>query len=320
MPINKVIESIKKNKRFLLSSHVNPEGDALGSLIAMHNLLKKIGKKVTIVCDDKPPKMYGFLLKSIKIYAKKLKSLDYDAAIIVDCPEMARIGRACANILKDKPIINIDHHVSNKYFGDINFVDANACSVGEIIYGIFKKMRVGIDRQSAVALYTAIMTDTGSFRYENTTPKCMNIAGELLKYGIKPQKLSEMIYETSNFPEMRLLGLSLSQMRRTKDGDICWIMATKEMIKRASAQKCTTERFINFPRSIEGAKVAIFFKQAHKPGYVKVSFRSKVNVDVNKIARHFGGGGHRAASGCEIKGSMRKAEKMVLSEVKKAIG
>ncbi|MCX5726839.1 MAG: hypothetical protein NT030_06695, partial [Candidatus Saganbacteria bacterium] len=200
-------------------------------------LLKKIGKKVVIVCDAKPPKIYDFLSQDIKIRAGKINGLDYDAVIIVDCPELSRIGRAGSNIIKGKPILNIDHHVSNKYFGDANLVDPVACSVGEIIYDLFKKMKIEIDRQSAVALYTAIMTDTGSFRYENTTPKCMRIAGELLEYDVNPQKLSEMIYETSKFSEMKLLGLTLFTMRKTKDGKICWMKTTNDMVRKVSARK-----------------------------------------------------------------------------------
>lgn len=319
MSIKKVIEAIKGNKRFLISSHVNLEGDALGSLIALHNLLKKLGKKVMIVCDDKPPRMYKFLFRNIKIYTERPHGSSYDVAIIVDCPEVSRIGRAEKSLIETKPIVNIDHHVSNRYFGKVNLVEPEACSAGEIIFGLFEKMKVDVDRQSAICLYTAIFTDTGSFRYENTTPKCLHVAGELLKHGIKPQKLSEMIYETSKFPEIKLLGLTLSGMQHSKDGKIAWIKTTRKMMESVGARKSITERFINFPRSIEGVKVAIFFKEIGKTGYVKVSFRSKASVDVNKIARLFGGGGHRAASGCEIKGPISKAEKMVLDEVKKAV-
>lgn len=319
MRIKKVIDAIRANKSFMVSSHINLEGDSLGSLVAMYSLLKKMGKKAWIVVDEEPARIYKFISKGIKIYTRPPEEAKFDAVIILDSPSIDRIGRAAKYIHKAKTIINIDHHVSNIRFGDVNWVEPKASSVGEMLYKLFVRTKQKIDRIVAEGLYIAILTDTGSFRYGNTAPGSFEVAADLLRLGVKPHWISEMIYERSDFNDMKLLGMSLATLQRTKDGKIAWLCVTDDMFRRTKTDLSATERFVDFPRSIDGVKVAMFFKKVPGSNRIKVSFRSKGKADVNKIAKAFGGGGHKAAAGCEVKGSLENAVKKIIKEVRKEL-
>ncbi|MFH1406638.1 MAG: bifunctional oligoribonuclease/PAP phosphatase NrnA [Candidatus Omnitrophota bacterium] len=314
-----LINQIRKNKSFLISSHVNLEGDALGSLLAMHELLRSLNKKVFVFCDDFPPKMYKFLIGPMKININPKDAPEYDAAIILDSPQPERIGKILSAINRSKPIINIDHHISNTNYADVNWVDSNASCVGEMIYQLYGKFGKKPNRYAAMGIYVAILTDTGSFRYENTTPSCLKTAGELLRFGIDPKEIAQKVYETKSYQETKLLGEVISTLKLTPDKKIAYFYLTQDMLRRTNAVLEDSERFINFGRSIEGVEVAIFLREKEKPNTTKISLRSKGKVDVNKIAQIFGGGGHRAASGCEIKEPLKEAMNMVLANIRKEI-
>ena len=319
MSIRRVKAAIKKFNKFLIASHINPEADAVGSQVAMAFLLRKLGK-VAVMLDDSPvPGLLQFIKGTEEISKEMPHDFNYQAVIILDSPDLTRIGRVNEYIKKDAVIINIDHHISNRNFGKFNWVEPEFSSAGEMVYDLFKAFKVKIDLDDAIALYAAIMTDTGSFRYSNTSSKAHRIAAELIDIGIQPYEMHTKIYETSSIQDTNLLGESLQTMKLTEDGKIAWLWVTKEMLKKTKASLEGTEGIINFARSIDGVEIAILFRETGTEGRVKVSFRSKGKVDVNKLAATFNGGGHPTASGCTVFGKIEEVEKKVLEKAKEVI-
>lgn len=321
MITKQILEVIKKHKRFLIAGHVNPEGDAIGAQLAMANLLKMLGKEVRIINADCVPKNIMFIPgveKMERFQELSDNEVNFEAAIILDSPTLDRIGDV-KGLLNNKFIINIDHHVSNTEFGDINWVDEKCSSAGEMIFDLFKSSGIAVDDASALCIYVAIMTDTGSFRYSNTTARTHQIAADLLLYNIDPKKVYENIYETKSFDTFKLLAEVLANLKRTDDAKFVWFKVTNEMMSRHKLTSDCCEDFIALVRMIEGAEVIAFLKEMDNKPAVKVSFRSKTDIDVNEIAKTFGGGGHKAASGCVIEKSMDEAEQMLVSVVEEAI-
>lgn len=318
--MKEVIEAIKKYNSFLITSHVNLEGDSLGSQLAMKELLQNLGKVAFIVDSDPVPEHYKFLPQADGILNNIDKQKKFDAALVLDCPTLNRAGRVRDLISKDKPIINIDHHISNEKFGKVNWVDTNASSAGEMVYRIFKEMNEPLTKEIALSLYIAILTDTGSFNYDNTSSLTHEIAGELLGYGLEPALVSESVYERRSIEDIKFLGLALSNIKVNKKGDIAYLEVTKKMIKDSGADASKAEGLVNYARSIDNVKVAILFRENSKDaGSINVSFRSKGDVDVNRIASFFGGGGHVRAAGCIAAGTLAEVEKKVLAKVEETL-
>jgi len=318
MSIAKVMDVLKIYSSFIITTHINPEGDSLGSQLATCQLLEGMGKKAVMINDHKVPHTYEFLPNSKLIRTRLDKSIEYDVAIVIDCPNLERIGRVKEVMGEGKMILNIDHHVSNVKFGKVNWIDQKASSCGEMIYDLFKEMDCKLDKDAATNLYVAILTDTGSFKYSNTTSRTHNITGELIDHGLEVGAIQESIYERRTIGELRLLGAALSEMQATEDGRIAHLTVTKEMAGALGVDMKGTEGFVNLPRSIDNVEVALFFRE-EKDGRVHVSFRSKSDMDVNKIASAFGGGGHAKASGCLVKGKIDEVRENVLAEVRKGL-
>ena len=314
MSIAAVKTAIKKNSKFLISSHINPEGDSIGSQIAMASLLKKLGKEAVILNESPTPHFLRFLPGAENILKEISVDLHFQAAIILDCPDLTRIGNISRYIEKDTVLINIDHHVSNINFGKYNWVDLEVSSTGEMVFDLYKAFKAGIEYDEAMAMYVSIMTDTGSFRYTNTSSKTHKIAAKLIDIGIKPYEIYGKIYETSSIQDMNLLGEALRTLKVTPDGKVAWLWVTKEALKNTKASLEGTEGIINFARSIEGVDIAILFRETGTEDRIKVSFRSKGRVDVNKLASFFNGGGHVTASGCTVFGKTEEVEKKVLEK------
>jgi len=318
--IKKVCDAIKKNKSFLITAHYDPEGDSLGSQLAMAEILRQLGKKYVIVNYDKPPARYDFVknIKKIELPSQK-RRYNFDMALVLDCPVIARI-KDVAKIIGKKPMINIDHHVSNRNFADINYVQPSASSAGEIMYDLAVALGCKINKDLAAYIYLAIIADTGCFKYSNTTSKTMYIAAELLKYGVDPKQMYENIYESYTLAGRKLLGLCLETLKVSKDGKIAWMRLTKAMFKKAGATSHDSENFVNFARFIDGVKIAVLFGDNTKQGFIKVNFRSNGKwMDVNRIASSFGGGGHVSASGCLVKGNMKSVKNKIIKEARKVI-
>ena len=319
MSVRTVKQAIKKFNKFLITSHINPEGDAIGSQIAIASLLKKLGKEAVILDDSPVPNLLQFMAGTENVSKEMPHDFNYQAVIILDCPDLTRIGRVNDYLKKDSAIINIDHHISNINFGKFNWVEPELSSTGEMIYDLFKAFKMKINLDEAIVLYAAIMTDTGSFRYSNTSSKTHRIAAELIDIGVLPYEMHTKIYETSSVQDTNLLGEALQTMKLTEDGKIAWLWVTKEMLKKTKASLEGTEGIINFARSIDGVEIAILFRETGTDERVKVSFRSKGKADVNKLAASFGGGGHPTASGCSVLGKLEDVEKKVLEKAKESI-
>jgi bifunctional oligoribonuclease and PAP phosphatase NrnA len=319
MSTRTVKAAIKKFNKFLITSHINPEGDAIGSQVAMASLLKKLGKESVMLDDSPVPNVLRFMKGSEDISKEMPHDFNFQAIIILDSPDLARIGRVKDFIKKDSVIINIDHHISNVNLGKYNWVEPDFSSAGEMVYDLFKAFKAKIDLDDAIALYTAIMTDTGSFRYSNTVSKTHRIAAELIDIGVKPHEMHTKIYETSSIQDTNLLGESLQTMKLTDDGKVAWLWVTKDMLKKTKASLEGTEGIINFARSIDKVDIAILFRETGTDDRVKVSFRSKGNADVNKLAGVFGGGGHPTASGCTVFGKPEDVERKVIDAAREML-
>jgi phosphoesterase RecJ-like protein len=317
MGLNDVKNALRKYDRFLITSHRRPEGDSIGSEMAMCLLLKKLGKEAVVVNDDLIPENLDFL----KFYEVKTlhqaKRMKFDVVIVLDSGNLERIGRV-VNLIQSKPLVNIDHHISNAIFGDVNWVDVEMSSVSEMIFYLFKEMQIPFDEQTALCIYVGILTDTGSFRFSNTTSRAMRVCSELLEFKIEPEKVSNLIYNRRSFNAMRLLGYALSNLKKDSGGEIAWMEITPQMLKETDAQISECDDFIDFIRVIKSVKVAIIFYPLNNDR-IKVSFRSKGEIDVNKIASFFNGGGHKLASGAEIEGSIEEVEELVLKKVKEQL-
>jgi phosphoesterase RecJ-like protein len=313
MQTEKFAELIKKSKKILLSTHINPDGDGIGTGLALVSKLTKMGKKVDFINRDCLPAIYKFLPGSSRIKQSKKITGKYDLAIVLECPELERNGGICDYAAQAGATINIDHHLGNTMYGDLNIVDPKAAAVGEQMYGIMRALKWEIDRDVATCIYTAIITDTGSFKYSNTSPETHIIASELLKEGADPEAISSEVFASSE-NATRLLYIMLSKLRI--EGKIGYSYLTEKMFRETGANETETDSFINHIRAIRTVEIAMIFKELTKNS-VKVSFRSKNGSDVNVIARRFDGGGHKHAAGAVIKYPMTKAIQLVLAETRK---
>ena len=316
MIVNQVIRAIDTYSKFLITSHVGLEGDALGSELALSSLLRKLGKTVYIVNEDRVPQCYNFLPGINKI-CRGLRRPDFQAAFIIDCADIERIGRVI-HLVDRKPIINIDHHLGNKNFGKINWVDPGASSIGEMIYTLFKLTQRKLDKDDATNIYTAILTDTGSFRYSNTTSHTLYICSQLLRSGINPVEIYSKIYENNSLQDAIYMARIISRISFAANNRIAWAEINKSEFKKLKGKQEIFDRIFDFAKSIKTVKVIVIFCQLNR-GLVKLKFRSKSPVDVQRIAAVFGGGGHRFASGCLIKATLKEAKQAVFREIEQAL-
>ena len=313
--INRICNIITVNKSFLITTHYNIDGDGLGSEIAFYLLLKTLGKKVEMVNDDKVPCMYRFLpcIKEIKTVSD-IHIRKPDVSIVLDCGVLERTGKVAVLVQKTPITINIDHHFSNTGFGTVNFISDSYSSTGEMVYSILKQ-RYKISKKQAICLYTAILTDTGKFTY-NIKPYTMSIAQQLIEIGISPEKIAEKVYMEKPLKSLNLLALVLGTLKYEKDTGVCWMTVNKEMYATTGTKEQDTEGFIEILMNIKEAKAVFLLKEENDS--IKASLRSKGRYDVEKIARKFGGGGHKQASGCRLKNvSLSIAAEKLLEEIRK---
>ncbi len=319
--LKKIKDALLERDCFLITAHVNPEGDSIGSQLAMYNLLIKMGKKAIVVDQDEVPDNIKFLPMSGLVKRSVPEDFKVETVVILDCPVRERIGSLGGDPGEETFTVNIDHHVSNEFFADVNWVDPKASSVGEMVYVLAKETGIEMDREFAECLYTAIVTDTGMFNYDNTSKKTHEIAGELISLGVNPRKVHSEIYENKAVCDTRILGKVLSTLKTEEDGRIAHITLTADMYSEEGVDVVSTDEFINYPRAVKGVEVAVFFKESPASAQkVNVSFRSKGKADVNRIASVFGGGGHPQASGCVMDCGLEEAKEKVLKETAKMIG
>ena len=311
----RIVEALREKPSFLITSHDSPCGDAIGSELAMSFLLERLGKEVIMRNSSPVPRNLTFLPGVDKISCGFELRNRPQVVILVDCANIDRVGGPSQKIRDFDTIINIDHHLSNDYFGTLNYVDADAASTGEMIFSFFEELVGGVRREEAVCLYTSILTDTGSFRHAVTKPRTHEIAAHLLSKGIDPSSIAREVYGNFSLASRKLLGLALSTLRLSEDGKIAWIKVTAEMYRKTIGHEKNAHDFIDYIYPMKDAWVSLLLRELGN-GNVKVSFRSNL-ADVNQIARVFGGGGHQRAAGCTVKGIMADVEKAVVETVQK---
>lgn len=312
--MNRIVDVILSNRSFLITSHVRLDGDALGSELALYHLLRNLGKEAMVYNEDETPAHYRFLPGADGI-VHALDALDrFDAVFVLDCSEISRVGLEASRIAGMKTVVSIDHHMSNQGIPGLSFADPAASSVGELLYRLIETMGVPVTRDVAVNLYTAMMTDTGSFRYSNTGADTFRIAGELVRMGADPHGISEKVYENHPRERIILLGRVLGTLEFEWDGRIGTLWVSRRMLRETGALPEHTENFVDMARSIEGVEVAAFFTETGENLY-KVSLRSKGRINVAKVAGGFGGGGHFSAAACMIEGGLEHAKRIIVQAV-----
>jgi len=305
-----VLQEIQQRRRFLVTSHARPDGDAIGSTLALAHILRKMGKSAEIVLGDPVPLLYHPLPGSETIVRSTQVNGDYDAVIILECDS---VQRTRLHGLENQFLINIDHHASSRPFANINWIDPSAVATAELIFRLAQAAQVKITPEIATCLYTAVLTDTGSFCYAPTNACTFELAKFLVEHGADPGKIAQSVYFSSPMSKMCLLGAALSRLER--DGEIAWMSVTRHDMERFGALEEDCEGLVNYALSIAGIEVAIFFREvAHER--IRVSIRSKGAVNVADIAQKFGGGGHECAGGFSTEGPVEEAARRVLAELR----
>lgn len=318
MSLNEICRSIKKHDKFLITAHISPEGDALGAVLGFYQLIKKLGKQAMILSDDQLPYGYDFLpgAKYIRRLGQKIKSVKFDCLVVLDCADLKRTGRVYKLNIDSKPVLNIDHHVSNQAFGDVNWVDAQASSCSEMIYRLYKHLHLPLDKNTALALYTGIMTDTGSFRYSNTSSSTFKAAAELLKFKINVAQVYRYAYENISPSEVKSLLKLLSEVKFFGQGRIAAFRINAHSSGTKIPGVDLADYALNFGRSIKGVEVVALFKDSlNLKSQIRVNLRSQGKVDVNKVAAFFGGGGHKTAAGCTVCGKFLAVRGKVIAKI-----
>ena len=321
MSVKKAVACIRKHKNFLITSHTNLEGDALGSELAFYRLLRKLGRRAVIVNQDGLPYGYDFLPG--KNIPKRLKdisvqNLRFDCFAVLDCSDLNRTGEVYKLHAGQGTLLNIDHHISNDRFGDVNWVEPYYSSCCEMIYQLYKNLHIDFDRESALCLYVGLLTDTGSFRYSNTSSRVHEAVAELLRYGLDIPSIYKNIYKNMSFQDIKLLARLLSEMKVEMKGKLAWMQMKKSLLSKRKLDFDLSEEILSLARAIKDVEVCVLFKEnLLKKNEIRVNFRSQGKTDVNKIAACFGGGGHKTASGATVRGTLDSVTKKVLAEIKK---
>lgn len=315
--LERVRKILAESHRIVITTHVNPDGDGLSSELALARFLEKSGKEVRIVNRDPAPEIFAFLPGSDRIRVLENLPSDADLVVVLDCGGLDRSGLK-VDAAAALPVVVIDHHLTNDHDGEVNLLDAKASATGELVYLLLREMEgegeVSIDFPVALCLYTSIFTDTGSFRYSNTTPKAMTIASELLAYGVDSWMVAEQVYESKSYPVLKLTGTFLQTLSVSRQGRFAWGTIRLTDLEQTGTREEHTDGFVNYPRSIRGVEVAILFREV--PGSsVKISMRSKGKVNVAAVAEEFGGGGHHNAAGCVLEGNLPEVTRRVLKIV-----
>lgn len=300
-PPKEIVDIIEGAENVLVATHVYPDGDALGSQIALGGILESLGKNVFLYSEETVSYLYEFLPGCEKLNVTLPGLQSFDCAVALDCGDRLRLGREMDRLLEIHPFIVIDHHEGHKEFGDIRWVDAKRPSTGEMVYDLAQTLKADVSYEAAYCLYTAIVTDTGSFKYSSTTADTFRVAGELVAKGVKPSKVAGKIFDNFTVNRLQLLKDVLGTLTLHEGNRIAFITVTRDMFAQTGAGEADTESFINFPRSLASVKIAAFLKET-KDGLVSVSMRSKGSKhDVAQVARKFGGGGHRKAAGFKVR-------------------
>jgi phosphoesterase RecJ-like protein len=313
-PIAALLEKFRSHPRFLITSHARPDGDAIGSVLALAEILDQLGCEPLVVLADEIPYIYRTMPGLDRIrFTQDAREVEPDLttpAIVLECDGIPRTGLAG---LEGRCLINIDHHASGRPFGLVNWIDENACAVAAMVYRIALAAEVEITPAMATCLYTAIISDTGSFTYPATNAETFSIAHDLALHGANPSMIARDLYFSNPESKIRLLGIALSNLQT--EGPVAWSWVTTSDMERAGAGAEDCEGVVNYLISIAGVEAAVFLRELPGDQY-RLSIRSKGKIDVAQVAECFGGGGHRSASGCTIDGPLSTATERVLRQLR----
>ncbi|MCL6603044.1 MAG: bifunctional oligoribonuclease/PAP phosphatase NrnA [Paenibacillus sp.] len=318
-------QSLQQTRKFLLEhddylvvSHVQPDGDAVSSTLAVGWLLSCLGKKYTMINEGPIPTRMEYLWHADEIVNMSIAEPlpPYSNVICVDCADFQRVGKTQRYFAEDALIVNIDHHPTNNGYGSVTLIKPDAAATAEILFDLLKTFEVEWNIDIATAIYTGLLTDTGGFRYSNTSSKVMSAVSELLALGVNGPELAETLLEEMTLAQVKVLNRALNTLQLSSEGDIAWLHVTPQDMIDCGAANEDLEGIVNYPRNIRGVEVGILFKVIHD-GAVKVSLRSAGKVDVAALAQTFGGGGHTRAAGARIEAPLEQVIPQILEEVRR---
>lgn len=313
-PMQAILTALREGERFLVCSHSRPDGDAVGSMLAMGMLLRQMGKRADLVAADRVPAVYRGLpgADQIRTVMRVHSSYDgpYDAVVLLECDGLQRTR---LRGLEGMFHINIDHHSSGREFAELNWIDRDATSVGELVYRLVKAAGCTVTPEMATCLYVTLLTDTGGFCYGGIHASTFALAGELVEAGADPVRIAREVYFANPFSKMLLLGKALSNLKR--DGALAWLWVTHQDMVSARAAEEDCEGVVNYALSAAGIEAAVFLRELPE-GRIRLSLRSKGKVNVAAIAERLGGGGHENAAGCTLDGPMERATGEILDALR----
>jgi phosphoesterase RecJ-like protein len=313
----RAVETLRGARRVLITMHRGPDGDALGSALALACALREMGREVTVYNPDELPYNFRFLRGADQVARTLPSDAAFDATVATDAGAYERLGPDVPPPPRRGVLVNLDHHVTTEPFGDVNYVDPHAASVGILAWKIIRGLGHPISRDAAECIYASILADTGCFRYSSTDPECLRVAAELVEAGVEPWEMTVRVYEQQPLARMRLLAEVLGTLE--VHGKLATITITNQMIARAGSPIDLTDGFINYARSVNGVEVAASFREPQDGGPWRVSFRSRGRVNVAAIAQKFGGGGHHNAAGCSIDGEEAAVRARIAEEIERAL-
>lgn len=312
--LTRISDIIAQCRDFLITSHIRPDGDAIGSELALYLALQGLGKNVSIYNRDGVPETYRFLPGAGAVSREFGPIENYDALFVLDCSDVDRIGAEFEKLTAIKYVISIDHHATDGEISDICILDPGASSTGELVYRLLREIKVDITPEIAANLYAAILTDTGSFHYSNTGADALKIAGELVTAGADPSHIAGQIFESNPPAKIRLFTKAVQTLKLEHEGRIGSIFVFRDMLREAGADLEHTENFVDFVRAIKGVEVALFYTEIEDRSY-KVSMRSKGGINVERVARRYGGGGHVNAAACRIAGDLEYVRNRIMQDI-----
>ncbi len=313
--LSQVVELIEKNQKFAITTHVRPDGDGIGSSLGLRWLLTSLGKEAEVIVRDRIPDSYKNLPGADEI--RKIAKIDreYDAVFVIECSDMDRPG---IEDLEGQFVVNIDHHATCGHFGNINWIDPTASAVGEMIYNLCKAIGGRVSKEIAECVYMALVTDTGSFHFPNTSDRTLKVASELVKAGAEPSTISEAVYNSYSWSRLELMQKVIATMKRSEDGKVAWMRQTIDMVEETGAVNGDNNGFVNIPLTAKEVAASFYMREISE-GVYRVSLRSKGEVNVASIAEKFGGGGHKNAAGCRLEGDWGDLEKTLVKALSEEI-
>jgi bifunctional oligoribonuclease and PAP phosphatase NrnA len=311
----RIVDAVMARQRFVLSSHSRPDGDSIGSQLAMAYALRELGKQATLVnADPAPPPLMAFPgVRDIIIAPEVIGT--FDAAIIMECGDLKRTG---VTGLDRSFVINIDHHPGNTGYGQINWFDASAAACAELVFDLVRALGVRLTKEIATHVYLAILTDTGSFHYSGISPRTFEICKECVEAGVDPVLVARSVYDSNNMGRLKLFGAVLGAMQIDQTGRIAIVYVDHEMARTAGGTYEDTEGLVNLPLTVKEIEAVIFFKQEKGDEY-RISLRSKGDIDIGSIAKEYGGGGHKNAAGLTVSGPIEELQRTLVAKIERAI-